>query len=437
MLQPEAMTEGQQPQLSLPETKRIPLKVGLYLREDLRRYVYRQQKMDITFQTNVGEHVTLMCKQLASKMFKDVIFVDSLPPYSDRYRPDVEAVVEPEILYFYGNAIGTASGRIEAAVKIRITAYDLAGKILWQDEAVGESRSEQINLVGYRAAFNAATRIIEDFSEKPPRELHSLLEAESIATLRNQRNISNFEMFKEYYEKGQYQFRRKNFHQALSSFEKAESIDPGDPLTKFYVGVCLFYTAQREKGAEKFRQVVKQSPGTQEAKDSAKWLDLLKEPLKIGTVVLDMGKGAKNPAIMPADNVINTTIKKSPMYELVNVGDLMPPPDVSATKSLNQFLEKSAKNGAVIILYMTVNDLTSRVPIQHKSSGDMADEFSVRLATKAFSTRKKQLRTEIAVIERTSTLVPKTNQEEDAIKEQLLIKGTEKLVLRLLENDIF
>jgi tetratricopeptide (TPR) repeat protein len=441
---PEAATDGQQPQLSLPQTKRIPIKVGLYLSEDLRRYVYKEQKLDITLQMKVGEYVTPISRQLASKMFKDFISVDSLPPYTGQDRPDVEAVVEPEILYFYGNAIGTRPGNIEASIKMRITTYDLAGKIVWQDEAVGESQSdtslrgmEEVGRTVYRSVFNAATRVINDFNDRPPRELHSFLETEKIATLRNQRNISNFEMFKEYYEKGQYQFKRKNFHQALLSFEKAASINPGDPLTKFYVGVCLFYTAQKDKAAEEFRQVVKQSPGTQEAKDSAKWLDLLKEPLKIGTVILDMGKGARGPTVMPADNAINATIRKSPAYEVVNVDDLKPPADVSATQSLNQFLEKAAKNDAVIILYITVSDLTNRLPIQQKGSGDVAEEFSVRLVTKVFSTRKKQQRTEIVVAERTSTLVPKTKQQEGAIKEQLLKRGTEKLVLRLLENDIF
>jgi tetratricopeptide (TPR) repeat protein len=444
MSKPEAVAIGQQPQLSLPEAKRIPIKVGLYVSEDLKRYVYKQQKMDIILHMNVGEHVTPISKQLAAKMFRDVILVDSLPPYTGQYRPDVDAVVEPEILYFYGNAIGTASGHIEAAAKMRITVYDPAGKIVWQDEALGENRSttaargmDEIGRTVYRAVFDAATKIIGDFNGKPPRGLNSLLESEKITALRNQRNIPNFDMFKDYYENGQYQFKKKNFHKALSSFEKAESINPGDPLTTFYVGVCLFYTAQKDKATAKFQQVVRQNPGTQEAKDSTKWLDLLKEPLKIGMVVLDTGKGTTDPIMMPADNVINTTIGKSPMYELVNVGDLSPPADASTTKNLNQFLEKSAKNGVVIILYVVVNDLTSKAPIQQKGDGEMADEFSVRLVTKVFSTRKKQQRTEITVTERTSVLGLKTSQEGDALKRQLQKRGAEKLVLRLLENDIF
>jgi tetratricopeptide (TPR) repeat protein len=333
---------------------------------------------------------------------------------------------------------------------MRITAYDLAGKILWQDEAVGKGRSGQVNLIGtfltgteeagktaYQAVFNAATGVINDFNDKPPRDLYSLVETEKIPTLTNQKNISNFDMFKEYYEKGQFQFKRKNFHQALRSFKQAESVDPGDLSTKFYVGVCLFYTAQRDKAVEKFRHVVKQGPNTQEAKDSAKWLDLLKEPLKIGTVVLGTGRGARDPVMMPDENLVNTTIRKSSMYEFVNLAELKPPVDVAQTKNLDQYLEMSAKNGAAIILYITITDRTSRIPIQHKSSGEIADEFSMRLDAKVFSTRKKQKRTEIVVTEGTSTLFYKRNQEEDAIKEQLLKRGTEKLILRLLENDIF
>jgi hypothetical protein len=125
------------------------------------------------------------------------------------------------------------------------------------------------------------------------------------------------------------------------------------------------------------------------------------------------------------------------MYELVNLAELKPPVDVAQTKNLDQYLEMSAKNGAAIILYITITDRTSRIPIQHKSSGEIADEFSMRLAAKVFSTRKKQKRTEIVVTEGTSTLFYKKNLEEDAIKEQLLKRGTEKLILRLLENEIF
>ena len=450
IVKPEGMTEVQQTRLDFPETKKIPLSVGLYLGEDLRKYVYERQKTTMTLQMNVGETVALVSRQMAAKMFKEVALVDSLPPYTDGYRPDVEAVVEPEILYFDGDATGAVSGHIEAVVRMRITTYDLAGKILWQDEAVGKSRSGQVNLIGtfmtgmeevrkttHQAAFNAATRVINDFNDKPPREVYSLVETEKMPTLTNQRNISNFDMFKEYYEKGQFQFKRKNYYQAMRSFIQAENIDPGDLSAKFYVGTCLFYTAQRDKAAEKFRQVVKQGPNTQEAKDSAKWLDLLKKPLKIGTVVSGVGRGDKYPVMMPDENPVNTTIRKSSMYELVNLAELKPPVDVTQAKSLDQFLERSAKKDAVIILYITVTDRTSRIPMQHKSSGEIADEFSVRLTAKIFSTRKKQQRTEIVITEGTNTLLYKRNQEEDAIIDQLLKRGTEKLILRLLENEIF
>ncbi len=60
-----------------------------------------------------------------------------------------------------------------------------------------------------------------------------------------------------------------------------------------------FSIQHRDKAVEKFRHVVKRGPNTHEAKDSAKWLDLLKEPLKIGTVVLGTGRGARDPVVMP------------------------------------------------------------------------------------------------------------------------------------------
>ena len=139
-VKPGGMTEEQRPRMEFPETKSIPLNVGLYLGEDLQKYAYMRQKTTMTLKMNVGESVALVSRQLASKIFKEVSLVDSLPPYTDGYRPDVEAVVEPEILYFYGDATGTASGHIEAVVKMRITAYNLAGKVVWQDEAVGKGQ---------------------------------------------------------------------------------------------------------------------------------------------------------------------------------------------------------------------------------------------------------------------------------------------------------
>ena len=75
--------------------------------------------------------------------------------------------------------------------------------------------------------------------------------------------------------------------------------------------------------------------------------------------------------MMPDENPVNTTIRKSSMYELVNLVELKPPVDVAQVKNLDQYLEMLAKNGAAIILYITITDRTSRIPIQHKSSGEM------------------------------------------------------------------
>ena len=432
----------------LPAANKIPAKVGIYISPDLRQYVYKQQKMGMVFHMNVGEYVTPVSKQMTEALFASAVYVNALPPYLGTYKPDVEAVVEPEILYCYGNAIGTVTGHIEAKIVLRVTAYDLGGKTLWQSQATGVSTSGQINLVGaflggmeevgktgYQAAFNAASRVIENFKAKPPQELYSLLDIKKVGALRNERNISDFEAFTTYYQKGRYQFEKKNFYQALYSFEKAEGLNPGDPSTQFYVAVCCFYTGQKDRAARKFNEVVTGYGKSQEAKDSAKWIDLLREPLKIAAPVFEFDRNNK-PVLLPVNNSMSQTLGQSLMYSMVNVNDLKPPSDVVAQKVLRQFLDGSVKRGALIGLIVTVMDISGPAAAAD-GKGDVAREYALRVVAKAYSTRKKVQKADIWFTERTTTLLAKSKPEEDVLKQQMMQKGGEKLVLRLLENDIF
>ncbi len=207
---------------------------------------------------NVGEYLVPISRQMVGSLFQDAVYVSQAPPYLGANKPDVEAVVVPEVLYCYGNAIGIASGTIEAAITLRITAYDLSGRVLWQDERTGTSQSgtlnfvttflagmDQVGKVAYAAALRAALNIIKDFEKRPPKELYSLLEIKRLATLTNQSNISDFALYQSYYHKGLHQFTNKTYFQALYSFERAERLAPDDLSTKFYVAVCNFFTATR------------------------------------------------------------------------------------------------------------------------------------------------------------------------------------------------
>jgi hypothetical protein len=141
--------------------------------------------------------------------------------------------------------------------------------------------------------------------------------------------------------------------------------------------------------------------------------------------------------IVPFDNLIDRALKKSPMYQLVDVLDLKPPSDTKSSNRLNQFLDGCAKRGVFIVLFITTSDGSHKVSGEQRTGGDVANEFTAQIAAKVYSTRKKQQRTEITITEKASSLVEKDLQQQDIMKERLKVRGTEKLAMRLLENDVF
>jgi tetratricopeptide (TPR) repeat protein len=295
---------------------------------------------------------------------------------------------------------------------------------------------EKVGKTGYQAAFAAAVKIIDDFNARPPKELYSLVDIKSLATLKNRKNISNFDLFQKYYEKGQYQYEKKNYYQALYSFEKAEQINPDDLSTAFYIGVCCTYTAQKEKALQKFKEVVEQDPKSQEAVDAKKWLEILREPLKIGILISDKSGNFKSGNIGLKDSVIQQSLADSKMYELSDINDINYPGSVKSAE-FKQFLDNNFKKGVKIIINAVVDQSSKRIEMANKTVGDIATEHVVKITANAYSTKKKTLQTEIMITERASTIRGITKEEEMTIKQQLLDKGAEKLVLRLLENNIF
>lgn len=429
---------------SLPQIKKMPIKVGLFLSDDLKNYFYRQEKMGLTFQMNVGEYLPPISVQMASALFEDITVVNSLPPYTDDYKPDVEAVVVPEILYAYGNAVGTLSGYIDGKVMIRITAYDLSGSILWQDETLGESRSREMNFVdtflggmkevgktGYQAAFNAAIKIINDFNASPPKELYSFLEIKDVGTLKHRRNISNPEAWRLYSKKGEFQYDKKNYYHALYSFEEAEKLNPDDQWTLYRVGVCYSYIGAKEKALEKFRKVVDLGAESEEAVDSKNWMTLLRKPLKIAVVSSSsaevLGRGVE---------LINQALRDSKMYEIIDVSDLKPPSSMYPPKEWDQFLERCSQKDIKIVLLSDIGGVSQKVGIGNLPSGDVATEYVVNISSKAYSSKQKAVKADIKITERTSTIREQSKQAEDMIKLQLLKNGTKKIVLGLLRNNI-
>ncbi len=425
--------------------KKIPIKVGMYLSDDLKQYIYKQQKMGTTFQMRVGDYLLPIAMIMGSTMFDDVKLVNSLPPYEDSYRPDVEAVIRPEILFFYGNTVGAFSRYIKAKTKLRITAYDLGGNILWQDEAIGENRSndmdfvssflagmEEIGKTGYQAAFSAATNIINDFYAKPPQEFFSLLEIKKAENLRNRGALPDIELFKKLYEKGQFQYNKKNYYQSLYLFAKASSINSDEPAALFYTGASYTRTGEKHRALKKFADVLKKKASEQEALDSKKWIKRLNDPLKIGIIG---GNKSNSPGLN--NGVIQDALINSGMYKIIDTAKLVPPSTPITSSDFSQFLDKYYKKGVKVIILHDVDGFSKKAQSNYYSGEDVATEHMVRISAKVYSTKKKNLITEVQINERSSTMQGQTVQGEMKTRQQLLQSGAKKLVLQLLKNDIF
>ncbi len=425
--------------------KKMPIKVGIYLSDDLKRYVYKQQKMGTTFRMKVGEYLPIVATSMASAIFDDAILVNSLPPYNESYRPDVEAVIRPEILSCYANAVGDLSGYIKAKIKLRITAYDLDGNTLWQDEAVGESKSTEMDFVsslldgmeeagktGYQAAFSAATHLINDFYTKPPQELLALLEVKKAENLRNQGTLPNFELFKALYEKGRFQYDKKNYYQSLYLFAKASSIAPDEPAALFYTGAGYTHSGDKQSALKKFADIIAKSPSGQEANDAKKWIQRLNDPLKIG--IANINKANRT----TLDNgAIRNALANSGMYTVIDTAKLTALNNPLTSPDFSQFFDSCSKKGAKVIILHEVDSSSQKASPDYYGGEDIATEHSVRISAKVYSTKRKQLTAAVRINERSSTMQQQTAEEEIKTKQQLLENAASKLVLQLLKNDIF
>lgn len=425
--------------------KKLPIKVGMYLSDDLKNYIYEQQRMGTTFQMNVGQYLAPITMKMGSAMFDNVAVVNALPPYNGNYRPDVEAVISPEILSCYGDAVGSFSGYIKAKIKLRVTVYDLDGNILWRDGAIGESKSRNMDFVktlvdglgevgktGYRAAFAAASQISSDFYARPSQELLSLLEIKKAENLRKQEALPDFELFKNLYEKGQFQYDKKNYHQSSYLFAKASNIASDEPAALFYSGASYTYTGDKSRALKKFEDIIRKQPSGPEASDSRKWIQRLDDPLAIGVF------GSNNSDWSASNNkIIQDALINSGMYDVINTAKLIPPANPMPSPEFSKFLDDCYNNGIKVVILHDVASFSKKPQYDFYSGEDVATEHTIKINAKVYSTKKKQLKTELHINESSSVIQEQSAAEETETRHQLLQRGARKLALQLLKNDIF
>jgi hypothetical protein len=434
---------------TLPDTGLIHVRAGIYLGGQLKEYVYRRQRGDQAIQINIGEQLVAVSRQMSSTLFHDAVFVEALPPLAGDYGDDIRAVVRPEITYFGVSATDAktdSAGPVKAMVRMRVTIYDLDGKMLWRDEAWGEGtgvsvnpargaegRQEEMEKIAYRALFSAASKTINDFNTQVPVGLYASLGPGELFAKKSMAGLSDADLAGIYREQGETELKRRNFHQALYWLKKSDRMSPGDILTSFYVGVCSVYVGQKTRGLEKFKQVIGDNPDSLMAKDSAKWVEAIRNPLKMGVVVIDR---ANRSGILPGDNVVYRTIKESRAYETVDVGNLKPTIDLTNREEFKAFLDRCVRKGLTLVVYVYTDRL--EITPMHKEvvEGDSAREYITTATAHVFSTKKKRMHSHVSVQENSSVLAENTEEEREAIRNELLKRASGRLVLKLLGRDI-
>lgn len=426
-----------------PESKKTHARVGIYLNDDFREYDYKRRLLGTTFRMRVGDSLYAILPQMTSAMMLgDTVTVKSLPPYDDNYRPDVDAVMEPEILYAYGNVAGTVAGNVGARIIMRMTIYDLDGRVLWQDTATGISRSGELDLAGnylgilenadriaYEAAFSAAARITNDFNNSRRKGLSITGEIQGPPASYNNSKFSDIALFRHYYDSGRLQYENKRFYQALISFEKAMDANPADLSTLFYLAACYTYTGQKNMAVlefSKFRELTESPP---EIRDAEKWMSLLERPLRIG--VVPAGPGDEG------HSILKRVLADSGMYEVNELPGLKISAADSKDAEFDKFLDECLEKGMRIVILENIDYTAGKAVKASPAGADTATDYVARITAKVYSTKKKELKTEIRIDERETSIRKESRAGEQAIKDRLFERGAKELVLRLLENDIF
>lgn len=422
--------------------EKVHSRAGVYLNEDMRSYVYKQEKAPAPFQMETGRNIRPVVMTMASAMFDEAIEVDSLPPYTGGYRPDVEVVIEPELTYTYGATSGVMSGQLTAVVKLRVKAYDLSGRIIWQGEAVGENHGEQVDFLSTllgnvdksakaagHAGLNAAVKIIKEFNASKPPELYVLLEQKVSAQAKGQEKSGVGDEAEKLLQRGMHQYDKKNFQQAIYSFQQADRLKPDDLTNKFYLGVCQMYTGQKRRAVDTLNYVLtSRKKGDSLAVKSRRWIQRLSDPLKIcivfsgyhGKIVGDVRQGF-------LDSLTNCG-----MYELMSVEGTEGP---VAQSTMNKFIDKAARKKAKVVLFVqsekNVKDLTDAM----LREGDIASEFTLNTSVKAYSVQKKKPVTDFVLFDNAARMKKQANAE--LIQTSLLQRSANRAVLSLLGNEVF
>lgn len=107
----------------------IPVTIGLYLPEEFRNYVHKEERWSVEWQVDLGKAQTAGIERLVNAMFERVVVLDSIMgAVAD---PEIRAVIEPQLEQYSFVTPRDAGAQFYAvSLKYRVGLYAPDGKLV-------------------------------------------------------------------------------------------------------------------------------------------------------------------------------------------------------------------------------------------------------------------------------------------------------------------
>jgi tetratricopeptide (TPR) repeat protein len=417
-------------------SNKYPVTVGLFVEDDTADYSYKKKNdNNMTVIMETGRFVRSTSKEILQKMFKDVVNVESLPPYNDNYRPGVDLVIKTEIVNCYGDAIGLFSGYFFGNITLQISMYDLAGNVVWQRVENSSKRKEVANLVAniiggivdisavaYEALYEATVKVAKTFNAAPPEKLLSVIEMKNDSDSTFEANNPN--QFWTYFDRGKSNFLKKNYDAALHYFKKSYKYSSKNtPDTDFLVGSCYAYMGEKSNAIVHFNNVLKGAK-TKETVLAKEWIKRLERRLSVA-IAFETNTGNSLDILTFKDS----TTRWLQAGKLYNVSSLKNYPEHGSVGSnkFDAFMTERAEIGDEAVVYLS-NEVKIYPAMLGKVEGDVANKIEIKILATIYSVKTKKMIGSTEVIGQNIVISKDSSMATQYVLDRLSKMLTPKLV---------
>ena len=112
-------------------TEKIPVKAGIYLSEDFKKFTFPIEQSGFRGTVEVGKSITIPLYGILSSIFESIVFLENFAPGAPPQNSEVQLILFPRIDHFQWQfkSMGPAS-QMEAQFTLRCEFFDPAGQPL-------------------------------------------------------------------------------------------------------------------------------------------------------------------------------------------------------------------------------------------------------------------------------------------------------------------